>query len=432
MNDLLLRRVKVVDPGGPHHDTEQDILIRDGVIARIGQRLAKGDARELRVPGLHVSPGWIDLRAHFRDPGEEWKAGIANGLDAAAAGGFTAVCTLPTTAPAIDGAAGVGYLLRKAEGHPVRLLPLGAITQACEGKQLAEMADMRRAGAVAFCDDQQPVGNSRLMALALQYCAGLPGGAPPIMAFAQDKHLTAKGIMHEGVVSASLGLRGIPAEAEAIQLARDIALAEYTGGHLHAATISTAQAVDQIRQAKARKLRVTASVAAHHLLLDDGCLSGFDSLYKVLPPLRDSRHIDALRQGLKDGTIDAVVSDHRPEDPEHKVVELGLAAFGIIGLETAFAAAHTALRGSVSLRRIVERFSHGPRAVLGLPAAHLVEGATAEVTLFDPAAEWTCSATDLVSRSRNTPFIGHAFTGRPIGIFAKGQLRLAPAFAGLA
>lgn len=431
MNEIILRRVKVVDPGGPHHDTEQDILIRNGAIARIGQRLAKGDARELRLPGLHASPGWLDLRAHFRDPGEEWKAGIQNGLDAAAAGGFTAVCTLPSTFPATDGAAGVGYQLRRADGHPVRLLPLGAITQQCQGKQLAEMADMRRAGAVAFSDDQHPVGNSRLMALALQYSAGLPGGAPAIMAFAQDRHLTAKGIMHEGAVSTSLGLRGMPAEAEAIQLARDIALAEYTGGHLHAATISTAQAVDQIRQAKARKLRVTASVAAHHLLLDDSRLSGFDSLYKVLPPLRDGKHIDALRQGLKDGTIDAVVSDHRPEDPEHKVVELGLAAFGIIGLETAFAVAHTALKGSMTLRRIVERFCHGPHAVLGLPVAHLVEGAEAEITLFDPAVEWTLEGTDIVSRARNTPFLGESFIGRPVGIIAKGRMRLAPAFARL-
>ncbi|MBK8227332.1 MAG: dihydroorotase [Flavobacteriales bacterium] len=431
MNDLILRRTHVVDPGGPHHGSEQDILIRDGMVARVGLRLPKGNATEVRIDGLHLSVGWIDLRAHFRDPGEEWKCGVKNGLDAAAAGGFTAVCALPSTTPATDGRSGIGYWLRKAEGHAVRLLPLGAITQGCEGKQLAEMADMRAAGAVAFTDDQRSIANSRLMALALQYSAGLPGGAPPIMAFSQDKHLVANGAMHEGVMSASLGLRGIPAEAEALQLARDIALAEYAGGHLHAATVSTAQAVELLRQAKARKLHVTASVAAHNLMLDDASMRSFDSNFKVMPPLRDQAHIDALRLGLKDGTIDAIVSDHRPEDREHKLVELGLAAFGIIGLETAFAVSSTALKAGISIRRIVERFTTGPREVLGLPAAHITEGAKAELTLFDPGADWILTESDLVSHARNTPFMGTRFTGRAVGIVANGQLRLAPAYAGV-
>lgn len=431
MTELILRNVKVVDPGGPHHDSEADLLLRDGAVTRIGSRLPKGDAREFRMPGLHVSPGWVDLRAHFRDPGEEWKQGISNGLDAAAAGGFTAVCVLPTTRPVADGRAGIDYLLRRAEGHAVRLLPLGTLTKGSEGKQLAELHDMRMAGAAAFTDDQRPVRNARLMALALQYTAGLPGTPPALMVFPNDPDL-GNGVMHEGAMSARLGLRGIPAEAEAIQLARDIALLEYAGGHLHAATVSTAGAVELVRAAKARKLKLTASVAAAHLLLDDGCLRGFESCYKVMPPLRDSVHIEALRQGVKDGTIDAIVSDHRPEDREHKVVELGAAAFGIIGLETAFATANTALKGSTSLRRIIERFANGPRAVLGLPAVHIAEGAAAELTLFDPEADWTCTEDDLPSRSHNTPFIGQRFTGRPVGIAARGQLRLAPAFAAVA
>jgi len=428
MTDVILRRAHVVDPGGPHHEEEADILLRNGNVERVGKGLRAAGAAELRMDGLHVSTGWVDLRAHFRDPGEEWKAGIANGLDAAAAGGFTAVCALPTTQPVTDGQAGVAHMLRRAQGHAVRLLPLGAITQAAEGKRLAELHDMRQAGAVGFTDDVRAIRDARLMSIALQYSAGLPGGAPPIMVLPMDPDLTAGGVMHEGPMSARLGLRGIPAEAEALQLARDIALLAYAGGHLHAAVISTAQAVDLVRQAKARKLRITASVAAHHLLLDDSCLRGFESCYKVLPPLRDASHIEALRQGVKDGTIDAIVSDHRPEDREHKVVELGQAAFGIIGLETAFATACTALKGTVPLRRIVERFTSGPRAVLGLPAAHIEAGAPAEITLFDPDAAWTCTEADLPSRSHNTPFIGQRFTGRPIGIVARGQLRLAPAF----
>jgi dihydroorotase len=237
--------------------------------------------------------------------------------------------------------------------------------------------------------------------------------------------------MHEGHMNVRLGLKGIPALAEALQVARDTAILEYAGGRLHLATISTRQAVDLVRQAKARKLNVTASVAAHHLLLDDGCLRGFESCYKVLPPLRDATHIDALREAVKDGTIDAIVSDHRPEDRESKVVEFGRAAFGIIGLETCFAVANTALKGHMPLRRIIERFTHGPRAVLGLPRMHVAEGAPAELTLFDPEVDRICSEHDLVSRSHNTPFLGQRLTGWPVGIVTPRGFRLAPAYRGV-
>lgn len=423
MNDLIIRQARVVDPGGPHHDAETDILVKDGRVARIGNRIPAGDAQEVKQPGLHVSPGWVDLRAHFRDPGEEWKQGVANGLDAAAAGGFTAVAVLPSTEPPIDGRSGIEYLLRKAQGHAVRLLPIGAITKGLKGKELAEMHDQRTAGAVAFSDDQYPLRNSRLMLLALQYANGLSGQSGPVMVYPSDADLCARGQMHEGHMNARLGLRGLPAMAEAIQLARDLALLEYAGGHLHAATISTAEAVELVRQAKARKLRVTASVAAYNLLLDDGCLRGFESCYKVMPPLRDAHHIEALREGVKDGTIDAIVSDHRPEDREHKVVEFGQAAFGIIGLDSCFAVANSALKGRMSLRRLIERFTHGPRAVLGLPRVHVEEGAS-ELTLFDPEVPHVLHEEDLTSRSHNTPFIGQPFTGRPLGIVSGGQVVL--------
>lgn len=428
MSELILRQVKVVDPGGPHHDAVVDVYIAKGRVERIAARLPKGAGKEVKGEGLHLSPGWVDLRAHFRDPGEEWKQGITNGLDAAAAGGFTTVCALPSTTPVTDGRSGIDYLQRRAAGHAVRLLPLGAITKGLKGEQLSELHDMQLAGAVGFSDDQRTVRNTRLMMLALQYVRGLPGAPLPVMVFPNDPDLGAKGMMHEGPMSTRLGMRGIPPMAETVQLARDIALLEYTGGHLHAATISTAGSVELIRQAKARKLKVTASVAAHNLLLDDGCLRGFETCYKVMPPLRDSEHIDALRAGVKDGTIDAIVSDHRPEDREHKVLEFGPAAFGIIGLETAFAVANTALKGSTSLRRIIERLTHGPRAVLGLPVVHIAEGAT-ELTLFDPEADWTCTEEDLPSRSHNTPFLGQRFTGRPVGIVGNGTLRLAPGYA---
>lgn len=418
MKDLLLRNGTVIDPGGEHHEAEVDILISGNKISRIGVRLPKGDAREVDLPNMHVSLGWFDLRAHFRDPGEEWKEGLPNGLDAAAAGGFTHVAVLPSTDPVLDSRAGIEYLQRKAAGHAVRVLPLGALTKGLKGEQLAELYDMQQAGAVAFTDDQHPVRNARLMLLALQYCSNFDG---TVISFAHDADLGAGTMMHEGHMSVRLGMRGLSSIAETITLQRDLSLLEYTGGRLHVATISTAGSVALIRAAKAKKLRVTCSVAAHNLLLDDGCLRGFDTYYKVQPPLRDRVHIDALREGLKDGTIDAVVSDHRPEDVEHKKLEFAQAAFGAIGLETAFAVANTALKGHMSVRRIVERFSHGPRAVLGLPIEHITTGALPDLTLFDPECDWTCSEGDIVSRSHNTPFIGQHLVGRPLGIVANGK-----------
>ncbi len=426
MKDLLLRQVTVIDPNGPHHDEQMDVLIRNGLISKVGKRLPKSDAREVNVDGLFASPGWVETRAHFRDPGEEYKQGLINGLDAAAAGGFTAVGVLPTTDPVMDSRAGVEYLLRKAQGHAVRVLPIGALTKGTKGQQLSEQYDLQQAGAVAFCDDQQPVRNARLMLLALQYALNFDGR---VICFPQDADLMAHGQMHEGPMSARLGMRGIPAMAEAVQLARDLSLLEYTGSRMHVATVSTAEGVELVRQAKAKKLRVSASVAAHHLLLDDGCLRGFDTNYKVMPPLRDIEHIEALRDGVKDGTIDTITSDHRPEDVEHKRVEFPQAASGIIGLETAYAVANTTLKARMSTRKLVERFCHGPRATFGLPVPHIVEGAETEITLFAPELEWTFTASDIVSRSRNTPFIGQRFTGKPLGIIARGQVRMVPAFA---
>lgn len=427
MNETLLRNVKVVDPTGPHHDTTVDILIRNGVIAKVAARISAKDARAVNHDGAHASPGWVDLRAHFRDPGEEWKAGLTNGLDAAAAGGFTAVAVLPSTKPVTDDRAGIGYLLQRAQGHPVQLLPIGALTQGLKGEQLAELYDQQQAGAVAFSDDQRTIRNSRLMMLALQYSSGV--GAAPVMVYPNDPDLSRGGQMHEGPMSTRLGLKGLPPVAETLQLQRDLALQAYAGGHLHVSTISTAESVALIREAKARKQPITASVAAHNLLLDDGCLRGFETCYKVTPPLRDIEHIEALREGVKDGTIDAIVSDHRPEDREHKVLEFGQAAFGIIGLETAFAVANTAVKGRMSLRRIIERFTHGPRAVLGMPQVHIAEGTTANITLFDPELNWVCGEQDLVSKSHNTPFLGQRLTGRPLGIVSGTVVRMVPSLA---
>lgn len=422
MSTILIRQATVIDPGGPHHGDTVDVSIANGTVRKVGKRLPRAGT-EVRIEGMHLSPGWMETRAHFRDPGEEYKQGIANGLDAAAAGGFTRVAVLPSTEPPVDNRAAVEYVLRTADGHAVRALPLGALSKGLKGEQLAEHFDMLRAGAVAICDDQLPVRNTRLMLLALQYALNFDGR---VITFPQDPDLAVHGQMHEGHMSVRLGLRGIPAMAESIALARDLMLLEYTGSRLHVATVSTAGGVELIRQAKAKKLRVTASVAAHNLLLDDGCLRGFDTHYKTVPPLRDMEHVNALREGVKDGTIDTITSDHRPEDIEHKKVEFPRAAPGIIGLETAFAVANTALKGKMPTRKLVERLCHGPRAALGLPVPHIAEGTEAEMSLFLPDLDWTFGGADIVSRSRNTPFIGYHFTGRAAGIVSNGQLVLVP------
>jgi dihydroorotase len=422
MKTLLFHEVRIVDPGGPLHGEDLDLLVENGKLAKAGKRLAKGDATTIVQEGLHASPGWVDIGAHFRDPGEEYKEGLLNGLDAAAAGGYTAVAVLPSTRPAVDHGAAVAHLLRRAQGHAVRALPLGTITKGGEGHQLAEMYDMHCAGAVAFTDDLGTLDNSRLMLLALQYVRNFGGR---VMALAQDNALALQGQMHEGPTSTRLGLRGIPPMAETIRLARDLELLAYAGGTLHVSMLSTAEGVSMVRAAKARKLAVTASVAAHHLLLDDGVLRGFDSNYKVMPPLRGAEHMEALREGVRDGTIDCIVSDHRPEDVEHKQLEFGQAAFGIIGLETAYAVANTVLNPRMPVRRVVERFCHGPRAVLGLDVPHITEGNAAEITFFAPEHQWMFAEQDIASRSRNTPFIGHRFTGKAMGIVANGQARWA-------
>jgi len=422
--NLLLRSARVIHPGHAFNGKTADILIADGVIRKVAARIdsrTAGKARVVDLKGCCVSAGWVDLRANFRDPGHEPKEDLISGLDAAAAGGFTGVVVMPTTQPVVQTKADIEYLLTKSERHTVDVYPCGALTTGCRGQELTEMFDMKAAGAVAFSDDKHPVGDAGLMIRALRYATNVD---VPLMVFADETSISGPMLVNESAGTVSFGMAPAPAVAEEVMIARDLRLLAYAGGRLHFSTLSTAGAVDLVRKARKQGQAVTTDIAAHQLCFEDTAVAAYDSNLKVVPPFRTRADIKALIKGVDDGTIDAICSDHMPEDRESKEVEYEYARPGIAGIETAFAAAHTALKDVVSLERIVACFTAGPRRILGLAAPALDEGEPANLTAFDPAARWTLAAGDMRSKSRNTPFAGFAFTGRPLGIVHRGKTTL--------
>lgn len=414
----LLKSVTIVSPGSPLHGTQRDILIENGEIRDIKANIKAGDAETIRIPGLCVSPGWVDLCADFRDPGEEYKEGLTNGLDAAARGGFTHVVTMPGTTPAIDHRSKVEYLLARSANHAVRVLPAATLSEKRAGQQLAELYDMQQAGAVLFTDDQ-PVERAELMRRALEYSTSL--GAL-IGAFPCDNDLLGKGMMHEGLTSTGNGLKGIPEMVETIRLQRDLELLRYTGGRMHIAAVSTAESVKLIRQAKKDGLQVSCAVSANHLFFNDQHLEGFDANLKVLPPFRDESDRKALIRAVNDGTIDAICSDHRPEDIEHKDREFVRASFGIGAIEQCFSAA---LAAGITPERFVERTAIGPREVLGLAPVAIEKGAQADLTLFTSHDEHVIAKTDNVSKAWNNPYVGRTLPGKVHGIIRGPHVVLA-------
>ncbi len=417
--DLLLRSATIIDPASIHNGATRDIRIKDGTISEIGENLKAEDKTEsIEAEGLHVSPGWFDMHVNFRDPGYEHKEDLVSGAAAAAQGGFTGVAVMPSTNPVTDSKGGVDYLVNRSRSLPVNLHPVGALSNRLEGNDIAGMFDMFQAGAVAFSDDRHPVMDTGLMTNALLYVTNFNG---LVISYPDDKTISRDGKMNEGAISTQLGLKGIPELAEELHITRDLYLLEYTGSRLHFSPVSTPRSVDLIRKAKEQGLNITCEVTAHHLLLDEEYLSEYDSNYKVMPPLRSKTTIEALREGLKDGTIDHITSDHAPEDPETKRVEFDRAAFGIIGLESAFGAARTATKKFLSLEELIDRLAIRPRRTLGLDVPAVQEGAEAELTLFAPDQEWEFGEDHIRSRSRNTPFLGTRFTGKPLGIINKGE-----------
>ena len=411
--NLLIKNGRVLDPAAGV-DALQDLLVTDGRIARAGKSLkAPGDTRTVDAIGKVVCPGFIDIHTHLREPGYEYKETIASGTRAAAAGGFTAVCCMANTLPVNDNRAVTDYILAKARVEGVvRVYPIGAVTRNLEGTQLAELAEQAEAGCVAFSDDGRCVMNAELYRRAMEYA--LPFGTP-IISHAEDCHLAHDGAMNEGLVSTELGLRGQPAAAEDVMVARDVVLAELTGTHVHIAHVSTAGAVRMIREAKARGVRVTTEATPHHLLLTDDAVRSWDPNMKMAPPLRGKADVEALREALADGTIDCIATDHAPHALSEKEDEFAGAANGVVGLETAVSVLLDRLvkAGIVDLPTLVTRLSSGPARLLNLPGGSLAPGAPADITILDLEKPWTVEPAGFRSRARNTPFAMWTGTGAP-------------------
>ena len=409
MAKLIIKNGRILCPA-QGIDQEADLLIEDGRIAGIGRFADK--AETIDAKGLLVVPGLIDMHVHFREPGKEEEETIASGSAAAVAGGFTTVATMPNTEPPVDNEAAVAFQRLQGErAGKARVLPIGAVSAGRAGERLAEIGQMTRAGAVAFSDDGDCVKNARLMRAALQYAAMFK---KPIIDHCEDRNLSGSGVMHAGYWSVKLGLGGMPAAAEETMVARDITLAEATGGRLHIAHVSTASAVDLVRRAKQRGVPVTCEAAVHHLVLTDECVASFDPVFKMNPPLRSAKDVEAVRAGVADGTIDCIVTDHAPHAREEKEVEFPYAPFGVIGLESSLPVLVTKLiePGLLTWPLAIAAMTVRPAQILGVEAGTLETGRLADVTLIDPKTEWTIDAERFHSKSRNCPFHGWKVRGR--------------------
>ena len=402
------------------------ILIENGIIKEIGS-ISKppSDVFKVDLNGAYVSPGWADVHVHLREPGREDEETILSGSNAAMAGGFTAICCMPNTDPPLDSEDMIRSVLKSASGHLVELFPIGTVSKGRRGEELAEMGSMVGAGAVGFSDDGDPVEDDALMRIALEYSQMF---GVPIVNHSEVKALAKGGVMNEGAVSARLGIPGIPPHAEDIMVARDIRLLELTGGVLHVPHISSVETVELIRQAKSKGLPVTCEVTPHHISLTDSNFEKFDAAYKVNPPIRTEKEIEALCEGLADGTIDCIASDHAPHSPEENEGDLLDAPFGLVGLETSFAVCVKQLleKGVLNLEQLVDKFSTAPRKIYGLPTAEIKVGAKANMTLFDTKTEWTVDSSKFLSRSNNTPFEGEKLKGKVLGVVNGEKIYLNP------
>jgi len=417
---LLVKGGRVIDPASGM-DQLADVLIQDGKVMGIDRNISIDEGEMLDASGKLVCPGFIDIHVHLREPGFEYKEDIATGTRAAAAGGFATICCMPNTDPVIDNAAVTSFVReRSRKAGVVNVLPIGAVTRRQEGNELAEIAEMVAAGCVAISDDGRPVMRADIMRYALEYSKMFQ---IPVMSHCEDLHLSKGGQMHEGFFSTIYGLKGIPAEAEEVMVARDLLLAKLTGAHLHLCHVSTAGSIQMIKRAKSEGVHVTCEVTPHHLTLTDEIVGSYDTDTKVNPPLRSQEHLETLWKALKDGTIDCIATDHAPHHFESKDCEYELAASGISGLETAVPVVMSLVhKGILDLKTMVEKMSLGPARVLGLDRGRLEVGAIADLTIIDPEAVRTVDPAKFYSQGKNTPFKGLEYKGWTYATIVAGKI----------
>ncbi len=421
MPKLLIKNGRIIDPASGR-DEIADVLIKSGLIVRIGQDLHATGAIAFDATGLVVAPGFIDMHVHLREPGFEHAETIESGSRAAAAGGFTSICAMPNTQPVNDAASVTRYIVERAQRSAiVNVFPIGAITKNSAGEELAAIGSMKAAGIIAISDDGRPVMNSRVMRRAMEFARAFD---LPVIDHCEDLDLSADGDMHEGFESVRLGLRGIPAASEDVMVARDLILARSTGARFHVAHLSSRHSLEMMQQAKALKLNVTCEVTPHHMALADSAMPPYDSNYKMKPPLRSGCDMAAMVEGIASGVVDAIATDHAPHPGSEKMQEFEKCPFGIIGLETALAVALETLvhPGRISLARLVALFTTGPAKILALNRGRFEPGLPGDVTIFDPNLEWTYDVNRSQSRSRNSPFHGRSFRGAPVATVVGGKV----------
>jgi len=420
MAKILIKGGRVISPAQKLDDV-CDVLIEKGKVAAIGKDLEAQGAEVIDADGKIVSPGLVDIHVHLRDPGLEYKEDIASGTLSAVTGGFTSIACMPNTKPVNDNQSVTNYILNKAkaEGH-CRVFPIASISKGLQGESMTEIGELRALGVYAVSDDGKPVGNAQLMRRAMEYAK--PFGMT-IVTHAEDLELVGSGVMNEGPVSTELGLKGIPWVAEDAATAREVMLAEFTGAHLHVAHVSTRGSIEIVRQAKKRGVDVTCEVTPHHFTLTDEAVRGYNTNAKMNPPLRSAEDREAVRQGIADGTVDAIATDHAPHHIDEKNVEFNIAMNGIVGLETALPLTlQLVADGLIDLSKAVALLTCGPAAALGIPAGQLEEGGVADVTVIDPELEWTVDAQQMVSKSKNTPFAGWKMKGAAFCTIVDGKI----------
>lgn len=417
---VLIKKATIIDPGSTHHLSQQDILIADGNIQNIQPDLTEEADTMIELPGLHVSPGWIDTFANFCDPGYEYKESLESGANAAAAGGFSRVMVVPNTRPVIDNKAQVEYIVQKSRTLPVQILPIGAITKNTEGKELAEMYDMQYSGAISFSDGLHPLQSAGIMVKALQYVKRFNGA---IIQLPDDKSLSPHGLMNEGIVSTRLGLPGKPILAEELVVARDIRLVAYTGSKLHFTAVTSSKSLQYIREAREEGIQVSCSVAPYHLFFCDEDLMDYDTNLKVNPPLRTREEMMSLRKAVEDGLVDCIATHHAPHEYDSKIVEFEYAKNGMTGLETCYSILKTVLP-MVPESKWVELLYLNAANIFGLAQQNILVNARANLTLFQPDSTFTYNEKPIQSKSKNSPFIGKELKGRVAGIINGNNIRI--------